>query len=318
MIRQAISTISDDARTARYRAAERALWDRYGLAPSEQFIELESPTVRLRVQELGSGEPVLFVNGSGPPGAGSVWAPLVRELEGFRCLMLDLPGNGLSSPIDHAGREYPALVADVLDRVLTTLGIERVHVISWSIGGVWALRLVLRRPSRVSRMVHMGFSPIWPDLRPPLSIRLQSTPIGAAMLRLPVTPTVVRSLLRNVIGHGASLDAGRIPNELIEWIVALMRDTDTMRNDRSWIRTLIGWRGQRPGLTFKPAEIAAIRQPLLFVYGTADWVGTAEVAERIVALLPKAELRIVQDGGHVPWLDDPEGIGKDVRSFLRA
>ncbi len=318
MVRQAISTTPDDARTARFRAAERDLWDRYGLAPSEQFIKLESPAVRLRVQEVGSGEPVLFVHGSGPPGAGSVWSPLVRELKGFRCLMLDLPGNGLSSPMDHAGRGYPAVVADVLDRVVTTLDIERAHVISWSIGGVWALRLALRQPFRVSRMVQMGYSPIWLDLPPPLTIRLQSTPIGAAMLRLPVTARVARSLLRNVIGHGASLDAGRIPNEMVEWIVALMRDTDTMRNDSSWIRTLIGWRGQRPGLTFKPAEIAAVRQPLLYVYGTADWVGTADVAERVVALLPKGELRIVPDGGHVPWLDDPEGIGKDVRSFLRA
>jgi pimeloyl-ACP methyl ester carboxylesterase len=224
----------------------------------------------------------------------------------------------LSSSIDHAGREYPTLVADAIDRVLTTLGIERAHVISWSFGGVWALRLALRRPSRVSRIVNMGFSPIWPDIRPPATIRLQSTLIGSVMLRMPVSPRVVRSLLRNVVGHGASLDAGRIPDELIDWIVALMRYTDTMRNDHSWLRTLIGWRGPRLGLTFEPAEIAAIRQPLLYVYGTADWDGTIDVAERVAALLPRAEVRIVQDGGHVPWLDDPAGIGRDVRSFLRA
>ena len=318
MVSQEIGMASNDARTAQYRATERALWHHYGLAPKEAFIELESPAVRLRVQELDSGEPVLFVHGSGPPGAGSVWAPLVRELEGFRCLVLDLPGDGLSSAIDHEGREYPTLVADAIDGVLATLGVDRVHVISWSFGGVWALRLALRDPSRVSRIVQMGFSPIWSDIRPPASIRAQATPIGSLMLRMPVGARVVRSLLRNAVGHGASLDAGRIPDEMIDWIVALMRDTNTMRNDLSWLRTLMGWRGARPGLTFEPAEIAAIQQPLLYVYGTADWDGIVDIAERVVALLPRADVRIVQDGGHVPWLDDPGGIARDVRTFLRA
>jgi hypothetical protein len=56
-----------DARIERYRRAERAFWDRYDLAPAERFVEVEAPPARLRVQELGSGEPVLFV-APGPAG----------------------------------------------------------------------------------------------------------------------------------------------------------------------------------------------------------------------------------------------------------
>ena len=36
----------------------------------------------------------------------------------------------------------------------------------------------------------------------------------------------------------------------------------------------------RPGLTFEPAELAAIRQPLLYVIGTADPEGTVDYAKR--------------------------------------
>ena len=46
------------ARTEHYRCAERAFWDHHGLAPTERFVKVGSPPVRLRVQELGSGEPV--------------------------------------------------------------------------------------------------------------------------------------------------------------------------------------------------------------------------------------------------------------------
>ena len=54
-----------DVRVERYRRAERAFWDSYGLAPAERFVEVGPPPARLRVQELGSGAPVLFVNGTG-------------------------------------------------------------------------------------------------------------------------------------------------------------------------------------------------------------------------------------------------------------
>ena len=43
----------------RYLATERALWDRYELEPTERFIEVGSPAVRLRIREVGTGEPVV-------------------------------------------------------------------------------------------------------------------------------------------------------------------------------------------------------------------------------------------------------------------
>lgn len=305
-----------DRRVEQYLLAERRLWARTGLQPRERFIETGVPGARLRVMELGAGEPVLFVHGSGPPGAGAVWAPLLAELPGLRCVVVDLPGDGLSSPIADAGADYPTRMAEVLDAVLTAMDIEWAHVVSWSIGGIWALRLTLRRPDRVGRMVQMGFSPIWDALPPPASIRLQSTPIGALMLRLPVSPLIVRRLLRSVVGHGTSLDAGRISDEMIDWIVALMRHTDTMANDRVWIRRLIGWRGARPGLGLRTAELAAVRGPLLYVHGTGDWAGTAAVADRTVATIPGSRTHVVAHGGHVPWLDDPRGVGRSVRAFI--
>ena len=32
------------------------MWSHYGLEPTERFVEIESPAVRLRIQEVGSGE----------------------------------------------------------------------------------------------------------------------------------------------------------------------------------------------------------------------------------------------------------------------
>jgi pimeloyl-ACP methyl ester carboxylesterase len=312
MVSETGATASADARIQRYRRAERALWEHYHLEPAERFVELASPPVFLRTLEVGSGEPVLFIHGTA--GASPVWAPIVRELSSFRCLMLDRPGWGLSSAIDYSKYEYKTVVADMLSGALNALGVDRTHVVGGSIGAVWALRLAVRHPSRVDRIVLMGGAPLLPEIRMPVFTRLLSTPIGALMVRLPETPRVLRLRLRQ-LGHHASLDAGRM-DEFVQWRVALMRDTDSMRNERAMVRTVVSWRGWRPGLTFEDAELAGVQQPTLYVYGTADPVGTVDLVKRAVNLLPRAELYLVDDGGHVPWFDDPSQVGSHVSRFL--
>src|SRR4029453_9712649 len=62
----------------------------------------------LRGRSSARGEPVLFVNGTGGPGA--YFAPLLGALHGFRCLVLDRPGWGLGAPVDFSGRPYRTVV----------------------------------------------------------------------------------------------------------------------------------------------------------------------------------------------------------------
>ncbi len=307
-----IATTSAEPRIERYRLAERALWNRYGLEPTERFVHLDSPAVRLRVLEVGSGEPVLFVHGTAGPGS---WPSLIRDLPGFRCLVLDRPGWGLSSALDFSRYEYKTVVADVLEKTLDALGVERAHVVGGSIGNVWALRLAARTPSRVDRIVLMGGSPLVPEAGVPRIIRLIASPIGALMVRFPDSPRRLRSIMRQS-GHGASLNGGLIPDEFIEWRVTLGRETDTMRNERNMIRALVSGREYRPGLTFVDSELAAIEQPTLYVYGTADPVGSVAVWTRAVGVLPRGELQLVDGAGHMPWFDDPGQIAGKVNRFL--
>lgn len=305
---------SADARLGRYLHAEQAMWGHYGLAPSEQFIQLESPAARLRMREIGSGDPVLFVHGTAGPAA---WAPLVRELSDFRCLMLDRPGWTQSTAVDYSKHNYGTVVADLQKGVLDALGVERAHVVGSSIGNVWALRLAASHPSRVDRIVLLGGGPLRTEVPIPGFIRMLSTPIGVIMARVPEKSKMTRSILKQM-GHGANLEAGRIPDEFIEWRGALTRETGSMRDERKMVSAVASWRGWRPGLTFEDEELARIRQPALYLYGTADTVGTPEIFRRLVDLLPNGEFRLVDGGSHEPWFDDPSGIGGEVSRFLAA
>jgi pimeloyl-ACP methyl ester carboxylesterase len=303
-----------DERTERYRRAEHALWSHYGLEPSERFVEIESPAVRFRIQEVGSGDPIVFVHGGLWPAV--ALAPLVRELPGYRCILLDRPGCGLSSPVDWRKQEVRTVATKVMSGVVDALRLEQAHVIGHSIGGVWALRHAQGHPSRVGRIGILGASPVLAEMPRPGFFRILASPIGALITRLPQNQDRARSMLRQD-GHGPSLDAGRIPDVFFDWHVALIRNTETMRNERAMIRdAVIGRGGWRAGLAFESAELAAIRQSLLYVIGTADPEGSVDFARRVVGMLPNADLRVLQDGGHMPWLDDAAQLGQAIRTFL--
>ena len=298
----------------RYRTAERNLWNHYGLRPRERFVELRSPALRLRVVEVGSGWPVLFVPGTG--GTGPYWGALVRELPGCHCLMLDRPGWGLSSPISYTAGGYAQTAADVLRGVLDALELERVAVVGASIGDVWALRLAARHPERVTSVALLGGGPIVAEAGTPTIIRLIASPLGAIMVRLPANARRLRAMLRQV-GHGESLDAGRIPDEYIDWRLAFERETDSMPNERDMVRAIVSARsGLKPGLPFQESELAAIQASTLMVYGTSDPVGSTEIWRRTLGLLPRGELRLLDGAGHMPWLDDPSGVAGQISRLL--
>jgi 2-hydroxy-6-oxonona-2,4-dienedioate hydrolase len=141
--------------TAAYREAEARLQAAVGLAPpAEHQVRLDSTGTTVRVQELGEGDPVLFIHGG--PNSGSTWVPLVAHLSGLRCLLVDRPGTGLSAPYPitaaNLARIGAAFVADVLDG----LGIDRAHVVASSFGGHLALRSAAATPQRFARMVQMA------------------------------------------------------------------------------------------------------------------------------------------------------------------
>jgi pimeloyl-ACP methyl ester carboxylesterase len=301
------------ARTERYRRAERAFWNHHGLAPAERFVQVGSPPVRLRVQELGSGEPVLFVNGTGGPGA--YFAPLLRELHGFRCLVLDRPGWGLSSPADFSRQPYRTVVAELLRETLDALGIDRASLVGGSIGSLWALRLAQAHPARVDRLVLLGGAPLTTEIPVPRFIRLLRSPLGKVIIRVPEKPRMVAKQLAG-LGHATGGEPGQVPAAFVDWRVAMTRETDWRRHERDMVRCVVGRDGFVPGFVLEDAEVAGITQPTLLVYGTADPVGSVDIWRRFVDRMPRAELELVDGGGHMVWYDDPGRVGVRVTQFL--
>jgi pimeloyl-ACP methyl ester carboxylesterase len=298
---------------AKYRAAETRLWESVGLRPIEHRVTLPRIGVGVRVQEIGEGEPVVFVHGG--PNSGSTWASLVRHLDGLRCLLVDRPGTGLSDPFpvrpDNLDWFGDVFVGDLLD----ALGLETAHVVASSFGGFLALRSDAAEPGRIQRMVQMACPAFAPgQLVPSFMKGLGIAPLRWLIGVLPPSRRANDSIMRQ-IGHGASLDAGRIPGIFLDWYLALQRYTQTMKNDGAMIGSIVS-RGRMP--TISDSTLAAVTAPTLFLWGCDDGFGDEEVAKGMVARMRDPELLMIPDSGHLPWLDFPELVAGHTSTWLAS
>ncbi len=254
-----------------YREAERRLWDSKGATPLEHTLHLERNGVTVRVQEVGEGPAAVFVHGA--TNGGTSWAALAARLEGFRCIILDRPGCGLSGPqppfseYDSLPRFAETLVIDVLD----ALQLESAHLVVTSFGGYIGLRTAAAHPGRVRRMVQFSWPVGASRARLPVFMRMTAVPgLGRLMGALPPNERSVRMMFRQ-IGHGESLKSGRIAPVDIAWYLALLRHTGTMRNELAWGRAFMSpLRGFKEQLILSDSLLAKIQTPTLFLWGEED------------------------------------------------
>jgi pimeloyl-ACP methyl ester carboxylesterase len=102
------------------------------------------------VQEYGDGEPLLVINGTSQ--SLGMWAETAQAWAGsYRVVTYDLRGMGGSSR--GSGRiSVGSLAADAV-ALLDALGIERTHVLGYSLGSAIAQELALAVPDRVASLV---------------------------------------------------------------------------------------------------------------------------------------------------------------------
>ncbi|MFC7741940.1 alpha/beta fold hydrolase [Nocardiopsis composta] len=92
--------------------------------------------LNLHYEQEGKGPPVLFVHGSVLNGA-MTWSAQQPLAERWSLIVIDRPGFGASSPVDRVDFAADAeSVAALLDRSEELWGVDRVHLVGHSDGGV--------------------------------------------------------------------------------------------------------------------------------------------------------------------------------------
>ncbi len=120
------------------------------------------PTARLTQNVLhpegtdpaGRGEAVLFVHGN--VSSALFWQPTLRtvhETGRHRALAVDLRGYGDTDPLPVDARRGVRDWADDVAALVDALGLDRVHLVGWSMGAGVVLQHLLDAPSRVASVI---------------------------------------------------------------------------------------------------------------------------------------------------------------------
>ncbi len=308
----------DDHRVQAAREAERRAYDHYGLSFTEHFVDVPAFDIRMRVLEVGDGPPLILVIGGVGKGVG--WLPLLPEVDGYTCYIVDRPGGGLSDGLDYRSiplheQATPATVA-----LLEHFDIDTAPVIGNSNGGAWSLSFALEEPDRVSGIGLFGCPGFYPGWRVPMPMRIMGVPwVGEFLIERMMQPDSGEDVKQTfeALGH-PSQTIERLPEAFFDaWhrMDALPHFTWSYATMFQWGTRIWRPRGSDPALEFTPDELRDIDVPALLCWGTNDPFGGVEIGRAGSVHFPEATFHEVATG-HLPWLDDPESCGELLREFL--
>ena len=257
-----------------------------------------SGDVRIAYEVLGEGPPILLIHGLGYDRHG--WGRVPSRLaEDFQIAILDNRGLG-ESDVPQGPYSTAVLAADGL-AVLDAAGLDRVHVLGTSLGGMVAQELVLAHPERVDRLVLACSTPGSPRAFPTPERTL------SAFARFPQLPVEegLRLFVENALADRTV--AGR--PELVEEILAYRL---------AHRPPLEGWQAQgAAAFGFDVIDrLEEIHAPTLVLHGTADNVVDHRNSQLLVDGIPGAHLELFEGLGHLVFWEEPERFAAAIREFL--
>lgn len=260
----------------------------------------------IRTIEVGAGPPIVFLHGV--TGTWSNFASLAASfVERARCILVDLPGHGLSGPLELRGRRPRDVLVDAAATVIEqrTDGRQAV-VVGNSLGGMTALWLAADRPDLVAGLAILGepaYAFAGAKAEPPLDILLRPK-LGRLALSFPPPPMpIYRRLIRKGFGRGALAGIDRDVLDLNRRAVAVGHHARSVAGLMSTIGERSGFAS--PGTPIEPEELRRITPPTWFLWGTDDPFMSPDDGRPFVDEIPHATIDVVV-GGHVPWFDAPD------------
>ncbi|MBB1609266.1 MULTISPECIES: alpha/beta fold hydrolase [unclassified Pseudomonas] len=254
----------------------------------------------INYHDQGKGEPILLIHGSGPGvTAWANWRGVIPELSArARVIAPDMIGFGYTQC--PAGRRLdPEAWVNQLTGLLDALDIASVSVVGNSFGGAIALALAQRHPQRVKRLVLMG----------------------SAGLSFPITEG-----LEKVWGYQPSLQAmGELmgvfayDHSLINDDLVRMRYEASIRDDVQTRFARLFPAPRQQGVEMLALPEAALRelpQQTLLIHGRDDRVIPLEVSERLLRLIPHAQLHVFGECGHWVQIERARDFTRLLIDFL--
>ena len=190
--------------------------------------------------------------------------------------------------------------AQLVDEALARLGVRRALIVGHSMGGIVATALASRHRALSAGVALIDSPPKAGASTLPSLARLAFVPLIGPAMRTLATDGMVTSALAPAFAPGFKVRrvyAGDF------WRMTYTSYVDSHRDSIDFLK-------HEP----LPARLAALRIPLLAVYGTRDRL-VSPSSERDYESVPRAQVAPVPGAGHSPMIEKPHATAQLILAF---
>lgn len=269
---------------------------------TSKYVQIKNLNLRIHYNEAGTGDPVIFLHGSGP-GASS-WSNFFRNVgpisQRYRCILMDQPGWGKSdSVVITADKPRSVVNAQAVVGLMDALGIRKASLIGNSMGGATALNVAVDYPDRVDKLVLMGSGAGGPTLfghQPSEGLKV--------LYELYEKPSVegLRRLINVMLYDGA-----QVPDEILRQRYTTIQENP--KHIESWLKSS---RATRSILN----EVQQVQHQTLIIHGRNDRVVPLEGSMWLLSAMPNAQLHVFNKCGHWAQFEHADEFNELVLNFL--
>lgn len=259
------------------RELSSELYDSLGIA--------HPPSTPVRVEEMGSGEPVVFLHGL--LGINDHWKPMATHLAGrARCIMIEAPLLELKGSLCSVDG-VTAVISGTLDHVLDG---QPAVLVGNSLGGHVAQRLAISRPDVCRGLVLAGSSGLF------------ERTLEKNVQHRPSREWIERKIL------DLFYDPAKVPPDCVDKAYEEL-------SQRHGARAIVKL-GRSAKADHMGERLHLISQPTLLLWGRQDNVTPPMVADEFHELIRDTRLVWLEECGHTPMLEHPELFAKHLHTFL--
>jgi len=285
-------------------------------------VENDGEQLRMAYMDVAPAQPngrvVVLLHGRNFPA--SYWAPVIKTLTeaGFRTVVPDQVGFGKSSK--PSGELHFDTLARNTIALLDHLGIAKADIVAHSLGGMLGVRIARAYPDRVNHL-------------------LLAAPIGLEDYRMYVPPTPTEKIMENedkltAEGYRKQLEnsySPKIPPEQITPFIDARFNIKGAADFRRWLRAFVS---SAQMIYREPVvhEIPLITAPTLFIMGADDHNApgkpnapealrpkmghNADLARDLAARMANGRAAVIENAGHLVFLDAPARLNDLMLAFL--
>jgi len=244
----------------------------------------------------GKGLPVLLVHGYLE--TGDVWIPFAEKLsQSHRIITVDLPGHGQS---DLYGETHTMeFLAGALCGLLDTIGIEKIFIVGHSLGGYVTLAFLEHFASRLYGYCLFHSHP-FADTREIIEKREREIMIVNAGKKFLIYPENVKRMFaeKNLEKFTSELERSKSIASGIsaEGITSVLR-----------------------GMMERPSRLDLMQEgsvPCLWILGSDDSYIPCELMKNRVTLPSRTELVILQNSGHLGFIEETDKSVSAIKEFI--